>query len=72
MGDNKVPACKGCPYNTPKSKRGFGYECNGSTQEEHGRCPEWRINELLLDDGALSDLIGEATEKGLTQESKTK
>jgi len=36
--------CKGCEYNTPKTKGGKGRICNGFTQPE--RCPEWRMNEL--------------------------
>jgi len=43
---NQVPACQGCEYNTPKTKGGFGRICNGYTQAQFGRCPEWRKNEL--------------------------
>jgi len=42
---NKVEYCKGCAYNTPKTKGGYGRLCNGSTIIKHNRCPEWRINE---------------------------
>lgn len=44
---NKVEQCIGCIYNTAKNKGGLGMMCNGITQEEHGRCPEWRITELI-------------------------
>lgn len=50
MGNN-LAACRGCPCNTSKKAGGLGHICNGVTQKEENRCPEWRINELRkLDD----------------------
>jgi len=39
--------CKGCRYNTFKTKGGNGKICNGITMTKHDRCPEWVINEYL-------------------------
>ena len=39
--------CKECPYNKPKKAGGFGRICNGLTMAKYGRCPEWRISEII-------------------------
>jgi hypothetical protein len=44
---NKEKCCMGCPYNTTKMQGGRGKLCNGYTMKEYGRCPEWRISEML-------------------------
>lgn len=41
----KAEACKGCEYNTPKTRGGKGRICNGVTMRDLRRCPEWVINE---------------------------
>lgn len=51
---NQNRECIGCPYNTPKTQGGYGKTCNGYTMEEFGRCPEWRINEKLTEEGVIS------------------
>jgi len=45
---NKDVECKGCEYNTPRTKGGKGRICSGRIQmgNNRTRCPEWRINEL--------------------------
>jgi len=42
---NKNEYCKGCLYNIPKTKGGYGRICNGLTMKKYNRCPEWRIEE---------------------------
>ena len=44
---NKISACQGCKDNTSKSQGGRGRNCNGYTQEQWNRCPEWKIREKL-------------------------
>lgn len=43
---NENPECRSCPYNTFKSKGGYGKICNGYTMAKEKRCPEWRMSEL--------------------------
>ena len=43
---NKNLKCMGCKYNTPMTKGGEGRICNGYTQHDFGRCPEWAITLL--------------------------
>ena len=45
--NNKCKNCTGCLYNTPKTKGGYGRVCDGLTMIKYGRCPEWRINEMI-------------------------
>lgn len=44
---NSVEYCKTCKYNMTKKSGGFGKLCNGYTQVKFGRCPEWRISEII-------------------------
>jgi len=44
---NKCEKCIGCNYNKTKKVGGYGFICNGSPMINYGRCPEWRINEMI-------------------------